>query len=59
MGETSNIDLSAATTGLTNMKDALVGWVSTAAPILVALAGGFLVFYLIRYVVRLVKASAK
>lgn len=53
----SNINLEAATTALTNMKDALGDWVIVVAPILIALVGGFLLFYLIRYVVRLVRET--
>lgn len=53
---TSSIDLSEATTALTSIKTALVDWVGDAVPILVAIAGAFMVFWLGKMVFRLVKS---
>lgn len=51
------IDLTPATTALNDMKTALTDWVTAAAPIVVAIAGGFLVFWVIRLVIKLVKRA--
>ena len=55
-------DMSAATTALTTLKDALVGqngWISTAAPVLAALLGGILVITLIWVAYKWVSRGAK
>ena len=54
-GSSTGIDLSEATTALTGVKSALVDWVGDAMPILTAIAGAFLVFWLGKMVFRLVK----
>lgn len=53
----SSIDLTPATTALNDMKTALMDWVTAAAPVVVAIAGGFLVFWVIRLVIKLVKRA--
>lgn len=60
-GETGP-DLTAATTALTTLKDALVGqngWISSAAPILATLLGGILVITLIWVAYKWVSRGAK
>lgn len=55
-------DLSAATSALTTLKDALVGqngWISSAAPILALLLGGILVITLIWVAYKWVSRGAK
>lgn len=50
------IDTTAATTALTSIKDALTAWVTSAVPILLAVAGSFLVFWLVKLAIRIIKS---
>lgn len=61
-GSGTGPDLSAATSALTTLKDALVGqngWISSAAPILALLLGGVLVITLIWVAYKWVTRGAK
>ena len=58
-GSTSTFDLSAATSALSGLSEALKSWVTTAAPYIVTIAGAFFAFYLIRVVIRLVRSASK
>lgn len=61
-GASGGPDLSAATSALTTLKDALVGqngWISSAAPILALLLGGILVITLIWVAYKWVSRGAK
>lgn len=46
-GTGNTIDLSVATTQLTAMKDSIVAWITSAAPVLVGILGAALVVLLI------------
>lgn len=52
---TSSIDLAPATTALDSIKTALTSWQSTAITTLTTIAGLFLVFWLVKFVIRIVK----
>ena len=54
----SGPDFSAATTALTDVSTSLTSWVTGAMPILVGIAGAFLIFWLGRKVFRIIKSWA-
>lgn len=56
---TSNYDFSLVTTELTNVKDALVDWVKTATPILLAVMAAFMIWWLIRIAWRALKGLGR
>lgn len=51
----SNYDFTAATTELTSLKTAMTSWVTSALPIILGILGAFLVFFLVRFAIGLVK----
>lgn len=57
-GAGSVIDTTAVDSLLTGVKDNLLSWVTAAVPVLGAIAGGFLVFWLGKVIFRVVKGWA-
>lgn len=51
----SAIDTAEATSALTAIKTQLLAWVSSATPLLVAVAGAFMVFWLLLLAFKLIK----
>lgn len=52
------LDTTAVNSLLTGLKDNLLSWVTSAVPVVGAIAGGFLIFWLGKVIFRVVKGWA-
>lgn len=54
-GSTATYDFTKVTTELESLKTALSGWIGNALPVILGILGAFLVFFLVRFAINLVK----
>lgn len=54
-GGTTIVDTTTAATAVNQLKTDLSGWVTTVTPYILGIVGAFLVFWLIKFAIRLVK----
>lgn len=52
---TGNYNFTQVTTELTSLKTALTDWITAALPVILGILGAFLVFFLVRFAINLVK----
>ena len=59
MEDSLEIDLSGATTAIDSMVQALKEFVTSNTPVIFSVAGAFIVFWLLKVAIRLIKSFSK